>query len=166
MEQAEILKAVRQILTDYLQEHKMRCTQERYAILETIYNTNRHFTAEELFQQMEGHFRVSRVTVYNSMDLFVQLGLIVRHTFTTVVSYEKCFGVRDHFHLICTHCGNVKEIRVPNITRAIDGTKFPRFHANSITLCAFGICSSCQSKLTRKRKQKEKLVKTNTKPIK
>mgnify|MGYP002525347477 CR=1 FL=1 len=96
------------------------------------------------------------VTIYNALDLFVRIGLVVRHTFTSAMSFEKCYGVRDHYHQVCTHCGAVKEIEAPLVSKAIDGTKFPRFHVDHITMSAMGICSKCQQRLNRANKRLEK----------
>ena len=62
---------VKQMLTDYLQQNGHRKTPERYAILDTIYSIDGHFAIDMLYRYMEtdGHFRVSRATIYNKLIL-------------------------------------------------------------------------------------------------
>ena len=66
-----IRETVKQILTEYLQKNGHRKTPERYAILDTIYSIKGHFDIDMLYNYMEteGHFRVSRATLYNTIIL-------------------------------------------------------------------------------------------------
>ena len=57
----------------------------------------------------------------------------------------------SHCHQICTICGSVTELKAPLIVRAIDATHFKRFRKDGFTLYVYGVCSACQSKLTRKK---------------
>ena len=63
---------VRQKLSQYLEAKKLRKTPERYAILDKIYATSEHFDVDLLYEMMsESEYRVSRATVYNTIDLLV-----------------------------------------------------------------------------------------------
>ncbi len=149
MKETEVQDMVKAQLTDYLVEHGMRCTPERYALLRAIYERNEPFTADDLFHQMEERFRVSLPTVYNSLELFVRIGLVVRHTFGVVVSYEKCFGQRDYFHQVCIKCGKVQKVKAPQVSEALNSVHYSRMHVQNVTICAFGICSQCRSFMTK-----------------
>lgn len=74
---------VRQILTNYLEMNNHRKTPERYAILDAVYDINGHFTLEELSDKLaeENKFPVSRATLYNTLKLFMELRLVIRHRF-------------------------------------------------------------------------------------
>ena len=80
----------------------LRKTQERYAIVKEIYSFDHHFDADELYTQMiKKKYRVSRATIYNTLDLLVSLELVSRHVFKENTSkYEKSFGFRQHDHII------------------------------------------------------------------
>ena len=99
---------VRQKLSQYLEAKKLRKTPERYAILDKIYATSEHFDVDLLYEMMsESEYRVSRATVYNTIDLLVDAGLVRKHQFGNhPAQYEKSYNMVNHHHLICTvhHC--------------------------------------------------------------
>ena len=156
MEKNDTLQAVENILTQYLVQNKMRRTPERYAILRTIYEQQEPFTVEQIFQLMDSNYHVSRVTIYSALTHFITLGLVIPHASTHGEYFEKCYGVRDHFQQICTHCGRVSDFRSQLITNALSYTHFVRFRAEHISICAYGICSKCQARLTRQYKKFER----------
>ncbi len=146
--------SVKQILTSYLELNNHRKTPERYAILNAVYSMDGHFTLEELGERLvnDEHFPVSRATLYNTMRLFMELRLVIRHRFQSTTRYEACYDNNSHCHQICTVCGNVTEVRSPEIIAAVNGLQLKRFRKDGFTLYIYGVCSSCQAKLTRKSK--------------
>ncbi len=113
----DIQDAVRGIFTSYLEDKKQRKTPERFAILEEIYSRHDHFDVERLFVQMKDkNYRVSRATVYNTLDLLEDAGLVVKHQFgQNVALYERSYGYRQHDHLICNRCNRVFEFCDPRL---------------------------------------------------
>ena len=157
--------AVERILDSYLEMNNHRKTPERYAILRAVYNTNGHFTLDELGEKLmkEYKFPVSRATLYNTLNLFMELRLVIRHRFQGTTKYEACYDNNSHCHQMCTVCGKVTEVRSPEITAAIDQLHLKRFRKDGYTLYIYGICSTCQSRLTRqKRNVKKKETTKNT----
>lgn len=79
---SEKMKAqAREILDQYLESNLHRKTPERYAILDAVFSMRGHFTLEELGAALERkNFRVSRATLYNTIHLFLELRLVVRHS--------------------------------------------------------------------------------------
>ena len=102
MDKAVILDEVKKILNKHLEIKGLRKTPERYAIIDEIYSFNKHFSADELYSKMiNKKYRVSRATIYNTLDLLVSLELVTRHVFKdNIAMFEKSFGFRQHDHVI------------------------------------------------------------------
>ena len=149
---------VRNILTRYLEQNNLRKTPERFAILDAVYDFDDHFTLEELNEKLtdEDRFPVSRATLYNTLKLFMELRLVIRHRFQGSTKYEACYDNNSHSHQICTVCGKVTEIKSVKLLQAIDNLRMKRFRKDGFSLFIYGVCSSCQAKITKNVKQHEK----------
>ena len=146
--------AVERILDSYLEMNNHRKTPERYAILRAVYEMEDHFTLDELGEKMveKYKFPVSRATLYNTLNLFMELRLVIRHRFQGATKYEACYDNNSHCHQMCTVCGKVTEICSTEINDAIDALRLKRFRKDGFTLYIYGICSTCQAKLARQKK--------------
>jgi Fur family transcriptional regulator, ferric uptake regulator len=143
------IKAVTETLSAYLKEKKLRPTRERFVLLQEIMQLDKHFDAEELFSTLSAKgLKASRATVYNTLDLLVECGLISRYRFGENHSrYEKAFGRPRHDHLICIECGDIIEFvneKLDKIQKEV--CKKKKFKHHNSTLQIFGICYKCQSK--------------------
>ena len=141
-----ILAAVERILDNYLEMNNHRKTPERYTILKAIYNIEGHFSLEELSEKLvhDYNFPVSRATLYNTLNLFLELRLVIRHRFQGATKYEACYDDDSHCHQICTVCGSVTEVKSPEIDKAIEQLNLQNFRKDGYTLYIYGVCSDCQ----------------------
>lgn len=159
---SSVKTAVEQILDGYLEMNNHRKTPERYAILHAVYDMNGHFTLEELGTKLaqDDKFPVSRATLYNTLNLFLELRLVIRHRFQGTTKYEACYDNNSHCHQMCTVCGKVTEVKAPEVTQVIEELHLKRFRKDGFTLYIYGICSTCQARITRQKKAK-KSIKTD-----
>jgi len=141
-------EAAQEILMKHLKSSgNLRSTSSRIAVLNAVLQSQGHFDAESLYYRMiSGGTKISKATVYNTLDLLQECGLVSKYRFTEHSSrYEKAFGRPHHHHLICLECGDLIEFvneRLNRIQEEVCSEK--NFSPQSSSLQIFGTCAKCR----------------------
>ena len=146
------IEKVKQILEQELEKRNLRKTTERFTILEEIYGRNDHFDVEDLYDSLlNKNFHVSRATVYNTLDMLVDCGLVKKHRFNSDGAvFEKALGFRQHGHLVCNECNHIKEFCDPRLQAIQDNVgEALGFNITDQALVFYGACSddNCENRL-------------------
>lgn len=146
--------------TRFLVERRLRRTPERYAILRKVLSMTNHFVIDELHQELEADgYHVSRATVYNTVSVLMDAGIVRRHSFNNQrAQYEKIVesSMVNHQHLLCLRCGKVKELKDPAIMKTLAESRYPSFSTEYFAVYIYGTCAQCQRKMRKAAKELEK----------
>ena len=135
------------VFAAYLARRGLNNTSERRAVLQQILVSGRHFQADDLYLKLARSKArpVSRATVYRTLSLLTDCGLIRKVAFVDRHShYEHVFG---HEHLICRKCGGIVEFEDRSLSQALDRVcRRNEFRQLSHKIEVVGFCAKCSSK--------------------
>lgn len=141
----DILQSSSDLLRAYLDEHQLRHTPERFAILAAVCKLQR-FTIDELRVSLE-NLTVSRATIYNTLSLFEDAKLVYRLSKefgVRTAQYELVKSSESSVRIICQRCGRVGIVKDPTINRMLADKRWSNFVPDHFSLYVFGNCKVCR----------------------
>lgn len=108
-----------------------------------------HFSVEDFHRQLEaeGSFHVSKATVYNTLQVLLEAGIVRRHNFEGPAEYERIdLDGHNHLHLVCTRCGSVSEAPDDELDETISRLRYTGFVPSYFSLYVYGLCAKCRRK--------------------
>ena len=156
MNKESIYKIAREQLDNYIEEQGMRKTPERYAILNAVLNMDGHHGADEIMAMLTDGFRISRATIFSTLNLFDEIGIVFSHQIHGKTIYESACGRKPHHHYICKGCYRIWDFTNDELTEAVAVSRTPRFKKIRCAVYIYGLCDTCQARLYRLKKKTDK----------
>ena len=137
----------------------LKLTKHRQHVFDTVMESHDHPTAEEVFHRTQKAMpEISFATVYNSLSVLVECGLVRQVTLDRSPT-RFCGNMRDHCHFYCDLCGDVTDLELPQAAAAANLDLPSGFQVSSYSLSLRGICPKCGSGTSKRRAQREQVPK-------
>src|SRR4030066_788071 len=132
----------------FLRKKNLKLTRERRDILDEMSGSDRHFGPEELLLQLRDKGkRVSRATVYRTLELLVNSGVVKKVCLGPQQFHYESLAQKEqrHSHLVCLKCGKIVEFSDPRTEERINEIcRENNFKMTSRCFQVFGFCSRCR----------------------
>jgi len=155
------------IFRKYLEKRGLKLTSERQALFDELFARHEHMEADELLVRLRtNHKKISRATIYRTLDLLVDAGIVGRVRIgETGYRYERLRAGEHHDHLICNECGRVIEFFEPAIESLQDEVcERYGFLALSHSHQLRGICRQCRPRAAREQAKADQADRNATRP--
>ncbi|SFM02835.1 peroxide-responsive transcriptional repressor PerR [Salibacterium qingdaonense] len=128
-----------------LKNTKVRMTPQRHAILEYLYETMNHPTADDIYKALESKFpNMSVATVYNNLRVFKNVGIVKELTYGDSSSRFDCVTT-DHYHIICSDCGKIVDFHYPGLDEVETlAEQVTGFQVHNHRMEIYGSCQDCK----------------------
>ena len=129
-----------------LQNHPL--TSQRCLLLELLNNAEDHIDAKELYQRASKKDEsICPATVYRSLNLFNELGLINQINLGMDRRYYEIKKSQENYYFVCRECSKIIKFQNPQLKKMIESVqKKHRFNVTKAELCLEGYCPECDKK--------------------
>ncbi len=141
------MKKEKALYREFLKSKNLKLTKPRLIILEAVFKNNEHFNVDDLYEQIKrNHQNVSRATIYRTIPLLVESGLISQSLRCESKDiYEHTYGHENHLHFICSNCGKIIESGFNEVEGLIEQlANKENFKIQEYNLGARGLCKNCR----------------------
>jgi len=123
-------------------------TAQRRLLLELLRDAEGHIDAKELYRRASARDQsIGPATVYRSLNLFKELGLVDEMRLGKVRCYYEIKQSPEHQHLVCQGCGKIIEFQNPHFQKLIEAVRREhRFNITKAELYLEGYCPDCEEK--------------------
>jgi Fur family ferric uptake transcriptional regulator len=139
---------------EYLQSRGKRITQQRRSLVDHIFERHDHFDADELIDTLgrrHADDKISRPTVYRTLNELVEAGLLRKMTLGGRAVYEHDYGYPQHDHLYCQLCDKLIEFSSEELQELRDAVaREHNFRVTGHRLIITGVCQECSRKRHRR----------------
>lgn len=134
------------IFMRHVRDHGLKSSKVRATLVRRVASLSGHFTAETLLGRLGEDIHVSKATLYRTLGMMTECGLLISHEFGQgALYYESTLGHVHHDHLFCVGCRTITEFTSPGIEalqeRVADEAEF---ELTSHSLKLYGYCRDCR----------------------
>jgi Fur family peroxide stress response transcriptional regulator len=138
-----MFRDVRPEIRETFRRTRLRYTSQRHAMLEHLWQSAGHLTAEQIFAGINhSDPRAARATVYNNLHGLVRAGVLQEVTLGACpVRYD--INVRRHHHFLCDRCGGLEDIEVFDVSALVQRPQLGSRIARNCHILFRGTCEQC-----------------------
>ena len=137
---------LREAFRHYLRSHRIKVTNARLEVLDTILGLQGHFQADQVADLLKEEGRsVGKATVYRTLPLLVDCGILKRVLLDLKrAHFELAFGEQPHDHMVCRRCGRIVEFASDEVLELRNRiAKSHHFHVTAHRFQLSGLCWEC-----------------------
>lgn len=121
-----------------IKESGFKLTPPRKSVLENLRVAKKPLTLKEIHKKCG---QIDFTSVYRSIKLFHELGLVEEITFADKKIRYEIISNLHHHHIICSECGEIKELPVCIVSEI---KKLTKYKITKHTFEFMGLCPNCQ----------------------
>ena len=133
----------------HLRDHRLPVTRQRDQVAEVVLTSDEHLSVDQILRRLkERGGRIGTATVYRTLEVLVESGLVRAHDFGEGFRrYEPVTAQQHHGHLICIRCGRVAEFATERLERMLPIIADEHaFQHQRHRVEIYGVCRDCRGR--------------------